>query len=186
MSAPIEILLACLAVSGGPTLAVLALDCRCKNGRWPDPRRGPWRELARLVGGALRRGARDLASEDAPLLRVAEFVVSLGLLVRAGVWSVAFVIGGDGDCEVSHGLDREPIAGAGVDTRLAIALFEAALLGLASQWMGGLVLAWPPGRETAVSLLLIAQAAPLLADGPLAALAALHRPGKELDTKHTQ
>lgn len=171
MSVPPEIFVSVLAVSGVPTLGVLALDCRCRNGHWPDPRRGPWREAVGLVTSRVRHGARDLTAEDAPLVRLGEFVLSLGLLIRAGIWSLAFAVGGEGHRDVRHGFDREPIHGARADTRVGIAVFELALVGVMSQWAGGLAVAWPPGLETAVTALWAAQALPLLADTPLTAWA---------------
>jgi hypothetical protein len=171
MSVPADILAVCYAVCAGPTLGVLAVDRRLRSGDWPRPDRVDWRGVARVSAGycvrRLSAWARDWRAEGRPVRRLAGIVLGLGLLVRAGVWSLAFAIGGDGNPEVGHAFEREPIAGARLDTRVAIAVAQLALVGLMIQWAGGLVFAWPPEVKTAVSALWAAQALPLLADSML-------------------
>jgi len=167
VSVPAEVFVICFAVPWTLTLGVLLVDCRCRHGRWPDPRRTPWRELRALAIDLLRRATVSIATEDQPLRRLAAFVVSLGLLVRGGIWSIAFAVGGEGSTDVNHGLCAVPIQGARTDTRLGIAVFELAVVGLGTQMIGGVVFGWPPGTETLVSAWLCSQALPLLADTPI-------------------
>jgi hypothetical protein len=152
----------------------MAVDHRSRTGEWPQPHRLDWRwltgELGDAIAGGISSWARAWRREAKPLVRVAEILLSLGLMIRAGIWSAACAVGGDGSPEVRHGFDAEPIAGARLDTRVGIAVLELAIVGVWSQW-APVVLAWPPGIVTAASLIWVAQAGPLLWDTPLTAYA---------------
>jgi len=173
MSVPVEIWAGCYAVVVGPTLGVMAVDHRSRSGEWPHPERLDWgtvaTEAAAVVGRHAIGWGRGWATEDQPIRRLVELVLSLGLLIRAGIWSMAWAVGGDDARDVNHGLVAVPIQGARIDTRVGIAILQLSIVGIWSQWAGPLPLAWPPTVRTLAAGLLVAQAVPLLMDIPLTA-----------------
>lgn len=189
MSAPPEIWAATVTVLEGATLGVAAVDHRSRTGDWPRPDRVHWRRVMTAVAAGARRrfGSWGQAwrGESRPFVRVAELMLSLGLMIRAGIWSAAWAVGGDGNPEVRHGFDAEPIEGARLDTRVGIAVLELSIVAVWSQW-APVLLAWPPGVETAASLIWLAQAAPLLWDTPLTAVAIFRHTTMKTDQTTTE
>lgn len=168
MSAPPQIWAICMAVSVGATLGVTAFDHRCRTGNWPAPHRTDWGTVISTVSSVGRRRfsgwARSWLDEEQRFVRVLEVIMSLGLLIRAGIWSAAYAVGGDGSTEVKHGWDRIPIPDARLDTRIGIAVLQLSIVGIWTQWSSNIEVTWPLALADIARLVLVLQAAPLLLD----------------------
>lgn len=101
-----------IGILGAPTLGVAAVSHRSSTGRWPRPmralRRADWQPLWALVRRRWWRWRASIASEDEPGRRLLAFLVSGGLILRAGIHAAAAVAVRD-EPEVDHGLCWTPV-----------------------------------------------------------------------------